>query len=128
MGRPPTGGPLKRPINVVLDLREAEGLRACGHGNMSVGVALAAEEAGKPGAAKASAALPDVRVVLAAPIKGVAKGDLRKAGRPFVGVIPRVRTNLQVYPELVEQLLVFGEGNVSRGIERAAVFAGAVSL
>jgi|GEM_PF-4490267 len=47
MGRPPTGGPVKRIINVRLDLRVAEGLRAHGHGNMPVGVALAAEKAGK---------------------------------------------------------------------------------
>jgi hypothetical protein len=68
MGRPPTGGPLKRPINVMLDLRVAEGLRTSGHGNMSVGVALAAEKAGKMIAAKAAAALPDVRPVLSAPV------------------------------------------------------------
>jgi hypothetical protein len=122
MGRPPTGGPLKRPINVMLDLRVAEGLRAYGHGNMSVGVALAAEKAAKTSAAKASAALPDVRPALSAPV------TRRKSGRPFVGVVPRVRTNLQMYPELVEQLLGFGEGNVSRGIERAAVRARAVNL
>jgi hypothetical protein len=47
MGRPPTGGPVKRSINVMLDLRVAEGLRAYGQGNMSVGTALAAEKAGK---------------------------------------------------------------------------------
>jgi hypothetical protein len=129
MGRPPTGGPVKRPINVMLDLRVAEGLRAYGHGNMSVGVALASEKAGKTIAARASAALPDVRGAFAAPIKGaLAKGDRRKARRPFVGVTPRVRTNLQMYAELVERLLVFGEGNVSRGIERAAVLARAVNL
>ena len=41
----------------MLDLCVAEGLRAYGHGNLSVGVALAAEKAAKTSAANASAAL-----------------------------------------------------------------------
>jgi hypothetical protein len=128
LGRPPTGGPLKRPVNVMLDSRVAEGLRAYGDGNLSAGVALAAEKAAQLSAAKVSLALPDVRRVLAAPPKGRVKVAQRDAGRPVIGLAPRVRTNLQMYPELVEQLRLFGEGNVSRGIERAAVIVRAARL
>ena len=45
MGRPPTDGPIKRPFNVMLDPRVAEGLRAYGDDNLSIGVALAAAKA-----------------------------------------------------------------------------------
>jgi hypothetical protein len=60
--------------------------------------------------------------------KAKAKSAGGGAGRPVVGVTPRVRTHLYLYPELVEQLRVFGDGIVSQGIERAAIFVRAVRL
>lgn len=133
LGRPPTGRPVKRPINVMLDERIAEGLRVYGDDNLSVGVARAAAAAAERGGAAPLTALPDVRRVMAGPGVGIKvrskikeRGSVR--GRPLVGVRPRVRTNLHLYPELVEQLRVFGDGVVSRGIERAALLVRAVRL
>ena len=135
MGRPPTDGPIKRPFNVMLDPRVAEGLRAYGDDNLSIGVALAAAKA----AARAGmgGALPDVRTAMSgAPSKPRAKTKTKAAadasgrgvGRPVVGIAPRVRTNLHLYPAVVEQLRIFGDGVVAQGIERAAILVRAVRL
>jgi uncharacterized protein (DUF4415 family) len=129
MGRPPTGRPIKRPINVMLDERIADALRTYGDDNLSAGVARAAAAAAERGGTAPPTALPDVREAMAgsgAQAKSSAKASGR--GRPLAGVRPRVRTNLHLYPELVEQLRAFGDGVVSRGIERAALFVRAVRL
>ena len=138
-GRPPTDGPIKQPISVTLDSRVAEGLRKYGDNNLSNGVGLAVAEA--TDRAGLAAALPDVRAVLAAPapkaktkLKGKTKSKRgekaasRPLGRPIVGLAPRVRTNIQLYPQVVEQLRILGDGVVSAGIERAAVLVRAVRL
>ena len=127
MGRPPTGGPLKRPINVMLDSRVAEGLRVYGDDNLSKGVELAAKNAFRADKAEL-AALPDVRVPLAEGRKPPGNRKTKKSGRPVAGLSHRVRTTIQMYPELVEELRTFGDGIVSRGIERAALLSGATRL
>ena len=136
-GRPPTGRPVKRPVQVMLDERVAEALRVYGDDNLSIGVALAAAKAAARVGIDALKPLPDVRTAMAgtaakakAKVRGKAKAKTaaKAAGRPVVGVAPRVRTNLHLYPELVEQLRVFGDGIVSQGIERAAIFVRAVRL
>jgi len=139
LGRPPTNRPLKRPVNVMLDPRVAEGLRAYGAGNLSGGVALAAQNAGERVGAKR--ALPDVRAAMAGEPRTLEPrtdgkstrkpdglGAGRPLGRPLVGVAPRVRTTIQLYPAVVEQLRFFGDGVVAQGIERAAVLVRAVRL
>jgi uncharacterized protein (DUF4415 family) len=142
-GRPPTDGPIKRPFNVMLDPRVAEGLRAYGDDNLSIGVALAAAKAAER--AGMGGALPDVRTAMSgAPSKPRAKTKTkgkgktktkaaadasgRGVGRPVVGIAPRIRTNLHLYPAVVEQLRIFGDGVVAQGIERAAILVRAVRL
>ncbi len=135
MGRPPTGRPIKLPITVMFDERVAEGLRAYGGDNLSVGVARAAAAAAERAGTAPLKALPDVRDAMAGPgvkakANAKAKGKPKAAGRgrPVLGVEPRVRKKVHLYPELVEQLRVFGDGIVSLGIERAALFVRAVRL
>jgi hypothetical protein len=141
MGRPPTDGPIKRPFNVMLDPRVAEGLRAYGDDNLSIGVALAAAKAAERAGMRG--ALPDVRTAMSGvpskpraktkgkgktKIKAAADASGRGVGRPVVGIAPRVRTNLHLYPAVVEQLRIFGDGVVAQGIERAAILVRAVRL
>ena len=129
----------------MLDPRVAEGLRAYGDDNLSIGVALAAAKAAER--AGMAGALPDVRPAMSgAPpkpkakikTKGKGKGKTktkaaadasgRGVGRPVVGIAPRIRTNLHLYPAVVEQLRIFGDGVVAQGIERAAILVRAVRL
>ena len=131
LGRPRTGRPIKRPINVMLDQRVAEGLRAYGDDNLSLGVARAATAAAERAGTAPLRALPDLRDAMAdhraqskARTKGKSKPDRR--GRPVIGEEPRVRKNVHLYPELVEQLRILGDGIVSLGIERSALFVRAV--
>jgi hypothetical protein len=116
----------------MLDPRVADGLRAYGDDNLSAGVALAAAEAAeRVGPKERKRALPDVREAMAAAPPNpdhIAKGSGRSLGRPLVGISPRVRTNLQLFPAVVEQLRIFGDGVVSQGIERAAILVRAVYL
>jgi hypothetical protein len=128
MGRPPTGQPTKRPVSVMLDVRVAEALRAYGDGNLSVGVALVASKARRAGGAKRPRPLPEVRVCASAAPVTSDDAENRGVGRPLFGSQPRKRTNVQMYPALVEEMRIFGDGNVSRGIERAAIIARAVKL
>jgi hypothetical protein len=119
----------------MLDERVAEGLRAYGDDNLSVGVARAAAAAAERSGIAPLKALPDVRDAMSGPgvhAKARTKVERRtkagRRGRPVVGLDPRVRKNVHLYPELVEQLRVFGDGIVSLGIERAALFVRAVRL
>ena len=125
----------------MLDPRVAEGLRAYGDDNLSIGVALAAAKAAER--AGMGGALPDVRPAMSgAPpkaktktkgkgktkTKAAADASGRGVGRPVVGIAPRIRTNLHLYPAVVEQLRIFGDGVVAQGIERAAILVRAVRL
>jgi hypothetical protein len=119
----------------MLDERVAEGLRAYGDDNLSVGVARAAAAAAERAGTVPLKALPDLRDARAGPRaqakartkeKGKSKPDRR--GRPVIGEEPRVRKNVHLYPELVEQLRILGDGIVSLGIERSALFVRAVRL
>jgi hypothetical protein len=137
VGRPPTGRPIKRPINVMFDERVAEGLRAYGDDNLSVGVARAAAATAERAGSAPLKALPDLRDGVAGAgaqakattkKKGKSKPDRRGPGRPVIGEEPRIRKNVHLYPEMVEQLRMLGDGIVSLGIERAALFVRAVRL
>lgn len=126
MGRPRAKGPVKRPLNVTLDSRVIDGLRGFGDGNVSAGLALAVKQARLTYDGK-SVALPDVDDALA---RGRETGTTtrKKVGRPIRGPERRVRTTIQIYAATFDHLRKFGEGVVARGIERAAVFVGAVVL
>ena len=128
MGRPPTGRPTKRPVSVMLDVHVAEALRGYGDGNLSAGVALAAAKARRASGAKRPRPLPEVRAGTSSAPGASEDAENRSVGRPLFGSQPRKRANVQMYPALFEELRVFGDGNVSRGIERAAILARAVRL
>jgi hypothetical protein len=116
--------PRKFNVAVMLDPRVDEQLRVYGADrsgtkNLSAGVARAAEEALKKFG----------RVVLPEPTRKPTRAALtRGRGRPVVGERRRKRTNVMMYPDLHKLLLAFGAGNVSGGIERAAIAARAVKL
>jgi hypothetical protein len=112
----------------MLDMRVAEALRAYGDGNLSAGVALAAAKARRVSGARRPRPLPEVRVGASSAPGASEDAENRGVGRPLFGSQPRKRANVQMYPALFEELRVFGDGNVSRGIERAAILARAVRL
>src|ERR1700722_7191532 len=111
---------LKAEFNVMLDPRIAEKLRDHGGGNLSAGIQLAADEAFKSVEDEEAAVLAIRRP------KPVVKHTTRRpraVGRPTFGKKPRRRSNVMLYPQLRDELRVLGEGNLSSGIERAAVLA-----
>lgn len=109
--------PRKRSVAVMLDPRVDKQLRLYGDDNLSAGVARAAEVALKK---FGRVELPET-TRKPAPATGV-------RGRPLVGALRRKRTNVMMYPQLINLLRVFGKKNVSDGIERAAIAARAVKL
>jgi hypothetical protein len=115
----------KAEFNVMLDPRVADKLRDHGGGNLSAGIQLAADEALKT-------VQDDKEWLLAIrrPKPTAVKHTVRRAravGRPTFGKKPRRRANVMLYPELREELRMLGEGNLSSGIERAAVLAQVVT-
>ncbi len=124
----------RRTFNVTIDPRIAKGLRAVGgrlhkdgnYGQLVAGLRMVIQEALVRRRGNKNP-LPDVRPLVAAGRK-VSRDRSRDDGRPYVGPKKRVRTQLYLAPDLYDALVMFGDGVVSDGIDRVAVYMGVVEL
>jgi hypothetical protein len=128
--RPPTGRPRGRPakenpkldFQIMIDPAVADRLRAQTDGNLSAAIESAAEATHHISKIEVGERLEKVRERYARrAAAGVA--EPRGAGRPPYGEAARKRTCVMLYPGVAEQLREYGDGNLSAGIERAALAA-----
>lgn len=104
-GRPRAAAMQKLALNVMLAPVVAEQLRAYGNGNLSAGIARAAATTAPR---------------LEQPTKA-AGGVARPVGRPPLGEPNKKRVCVTLYADAAKQLRQLGDGNLSGGIERAAI-------
>lgn len=131
--RPPTGRPRGRPVTenpkqdfqVMIDPGVADRLRARADGNLSAAIEAAAEATRHTSKVEVRERLAKVRSRQARRAAAAAETDEgpRSAGRRPYGESARKRTCVVLYPGVAEELREYGDGNLSAGIERAAMAA-----
>jgi len=109
----------------MIDPGVADRLRAHADGNLSAAIEAAAETTRHTPKAEVRERLAKVRLRHAQRAAVAAEADEgpRGAGRRPYGETARKRTCVVLYPGVAEQLREYGDGNLSAGIERAALAA-----
>jgi hypothetical protein len=107
----------------MLDPDVADRLRAHSDGSLSAAIEAAAQASRHTSKVDIRERLAKVRLRHAQRTAADAEALPRGAGRRPYGEASRKRTCIMLYPGVAEQLREYGDGNLSAGIERAAMAA-----